>query len=464
MSSHGCSIERFRGKLRLRFRADGRHCARELGCEDTPDNRAAVDRLAALVGAALRAGRSVAEIDAILDRTRVADSAAARPLPAPARSASGGPTVASYFESWIQSRQAVARRSSVLDYTRHFRRYILPSLGSVALADLRAADIRGLQGELLAQPARHGGTLSTKTVRNIINGSLKAMLADAVADELLTRDVFRRLKWPAWSPPEPDPFTAAERTRILDWFAARRYRFHAGGGRSVLRPHPPYHVFVHLLFWTGMRPSEATGLQWGDIDLEGGRLQVRRSRHLGQYGEPKTRAARRTGELFPETVRLRASLQPLRTTPTEPVFRNTVGSVLDQQAFDYSWSACLRALGLRQRGIYCAKDTFVTTALQVNARVPWLEQQTGVAYATLRLHYGKWLTPEHASQLRRFERVEQSLFGPAYVPQDSRPEGQRAPSARKVVGNEMVPRGFEPAASCEIPKESVSSVRAKRRR
>jgi hypothetical protein len=36
----------------------------------------------------------------------------------------------------------------------------------------------------------------------------------------------------------------------------------------------------------------------------------------------------------------------------------------------------------------------VTTALQANVKVAWLEAQTGVAYATLKRHYGKWITPE----------------------------------------------------------------------
>jgi len=55
--------------------------------------------------------------------------------------------------------------------------------------------------------------------------------------------------------------------RLLDWFATRTYRVPAAGtGRGyVLRPQPAYHVYLHLLFWSGMRPSEASGLQWQDV-------------------------------------------------------------------------------------------------------------------------------------------------------------------------------------------------------
>lgn len=55
-----------------------------------------------------------------------------------------------------------------------------------------------------------------------------------------------------------------------------------GSARSYdrLRVHAPYHAFVHTLFWAGVRPSEAAGLRWGDVDLERGVLRVVRFRHV----------------------------------------------------------------------------------------------------------------------------------------------------------------------------------------
>ena len=94
----------------------------------------------------------------------------------------------------------------------------------------------------------------------------------------MTRDLFAGLKWPKWSPPKPDPFTIEEVQRILGWLRAKRFGFHPGTGSTSVRhlPHPAFHVFVHRLFWTGLlRPSEAAGLRWGDLDLVGKRLHVR---------------------------------------------------------------------------------------------------------------------------------------------------------------------------------------------
>src|SRR5262245_12891454 len=151
-----------------------------------------------------------------------------------------------------------------------------------------------------------------------------------------------------------------------------------------------------------MRPSEASGLQWGDVDLCSGRFHVQRSRHLYEYGAPKTASAERWVELFPETVRLLRELQPLHVAPEQPVFTTTTGTPIEPKTFSAHWYDCLRALGIRQRGLYCTKDTFVTTALQLNANIAWLEAHTGVAYATLRKHYGRWLPSGDETEVRRF--------------------------------------------------------------
>jgi integrase len=165
--------------------------------------------------------------------------------------------------------------------------------------------------------------------------------------------------------------------------------------RTRLVPHPAYHAFVQTLFWTGLRPSEAAGLQWQDLDLAHGRLHVQRSRHLYEDGAPKTESTDRWVELFPESVRVLRALEPLHVLPESPVFTTTEGRPIEPKAFaSRYWYRCLRALGIRVRGIYATKDTFVTTALQANVKVAWLEAQTGVAYATLKRHYGKWITPE----------------------------------------------------------------------
>jgi hypothetical protein len=84
------------------------------------------------------------------------------------------------------------------------------------------------------------------------------------------------------------------------------------------------------------------------------------------------------------------------------------------------------------RGLYATKDTFVTTALDANQPIAWLEQQTGVTYATLRKHYGKWMPGDRDRELRRFAEVApwlvpggSKLATADFVPGDKPKRGQR---------------------------------------
>lgn len=282
---------------------------------------------------------------------------------------------------------------------------MLPQLGDTPIAELSAADILGLRAELLACD------LSLKYVKNIVAGSLRAMVRDArEIDHLLERDPFAGVRWPRVPVPGPDPFTIAEMNRILDWFARRRFGVHAGRSKAGarLRAHAPFHGFVHLLCRTGMRPSEAAALRWGDVDLALSAIRVARSRYLGEESAPKTAKAQRTVWLLRETVQVLRAMQPLHVTPEMVVFSNTEGRPIDPKHFPH-WYDCLRALGIRVRGLYSTKDTYISMALTAGVNPTWLEDQTGVRYETMRRHYGRWLNGNSAGELQKLANLAPGL-------------------------------------------------------
>jgi integrase len=466
-SYEGCSIEAHEGRLRLRYRVtletgDRKRITRTTGRPDTREARRALEPLREAIGRVLKAGKDPTPIlDAYLERPEaVIDAAPGEPL---------GPTVGSYFARWIVLQvPPLVRPAQARDHRRHLRGYVLERLGEIPLSMLTPSDLRGLQSELLTSgrpqvvgaPEPSRGTpsrrepLSVKTVRNILGGSFRAMLRQARKDGLLTRERLADLmdlEWPTYAPPEPDPFTADERARIIGWFATRTFRVAAAAGRAgyVLQPHPAYHAYLHLLFWSGMRPSEAAGLQWQDVDLERGTAVVRRSRHLWTYGEPKTIGARRTVQLFPETVRLLRALQPLRVEPILPIFPNTRGGPIEPNSLLRHWYAAQRACGIRVRGLYSTKDTFVTTALDAGVKIAWLEQQTGVNYATLRRHYGKWMPSDAARELERFATVEPSLLSSEPRPFERRESGELAPPGPASGATRKKSVGIPGVAECE---------------
>ena len=110
------------------------------------------------------------------------------------------------------------------------------------------------------------------------------------------------------------------------------------------------------------------------------------------------------------------AIQPLHVTPDMPVFTNIDGRPIEPNSFLKPWYRGLRSLGIRVRGLYATKDTYVSTVLTTYAgsKVPWLEAQTGVRYETLRRHYGKWIRGGEGSALEELDLL--ARLAPSWPP------------------------------------------------
>jgi integrase len=423
-----CSLDTHLGKFRLRWTYRGRRFFKRLrklnldaaGLARAEDARQAVEQQ-------LRDG---ADPRVMLNMPIVAPTA----LP----QQPAGMTVRAYFGHWIEDQLPPrVRPAQARDYRRHLTQYVLPHHGDLEITALTPRSMVNLQMLLLAQPLtphatarlqmarrKEQGTrtLTVKTVKNIMLASYRAMLRDAIGIDMhrpvvTLPELFVGLKtgWGAEQreSPEADPLTETERDRVLAWF--RGAHFGAAPGSPVaLRPHPSYHAYVFLLLWTGMRPSEASGLRWMDIDLERQIAMVRGSRHsYARNTRTKTKSARRDVELDRETTRVLRDLMPLRVEPAMAVFTTVRGAPIEPKVIASHWYRALRALGIRMRGLYATKDTFCSWAASRNPNPTWLENQTGVSWATLRRHYAKWFpagtTSTTADDMKATDRARQHL-------------------------------------------------------
>lgn len=131
-------------------------------------------------------------------------------------------TVASYADHWLEQ---VARPSlkpaTVSSYQGMIRRHIVPSLGRVKLRSLTPAQVRRLLAE------RSAAGLSPRSVQ-IVHATLRAMLAEALRDELVERNVAAIVRAPGavhdevrpWSPEEAADFLrVAGKDRLHALFA-----------------------------------------------------------------------------------------------------------------------------------------------------------------------------------------------------------------------------------------------------
>jgi integrase len=171
-------------------------------------------------------------------------------------------TLGAYLDDWLDIGKPTMAPRTWATYEAHVRRHISPLLGGIHVATLRPNDVRRLVRDRVASG------LSAQTVHAIVS-TLRTALAVAVDDGELPRNAASRADLPPVDRAPVDAMTAERAAAILD----------------AVKDDAEYGALFTLLLGCGLRIGEATALEWSDIDLDSGRLTIRRG---------KTRAARRT--------------------------------------------------------------------------------------------------------------------------------------------------------------------------
>jgi integrase len=186
-------------------------------------------------------------------------------------------TVEGYLQKWLETAAKPRLRDNTYkEYVGLIERYVLPSLGSMRLSEMRPLEIQKFYTGLTDKE------LSPRTVR-FTHSVLTSAFKQAVRWRLLAHNPCDSAELPRKASAEMQALTPAEAARFLK--EAKSDRWSA--------------LFV-LALATGLRPSEYLGLKWSDIDLERGVINVQRSLHWRSYkagdwyfAEPKTPRSRR---------------------------------------------------------------------------------------------------------------------------------------------------------------------------
>jgi integrase len=195
---------------------------------------------------------------------------------------------------WLPAIASTIRPSTFRSYKQHVDCHVCPHLGSVPLQKLSGSQINALYAQLALSGKKDGKTgLSPLTIRHV-HAVLHRALKDAVRWERLTRNPIEAA--------DPSSIRGDGTRELKTWSAAQLKAFLTATHGERLSP------IWHLLAMTGMRRGEALGLRWEDVDLEAGRLSVRRALipngAVVVVSEPKTAKGRRSVALDPETVEM----------------------------------------------------------------------------------------------------------------------------------------------------------------
>ena len=293
-------------------------------------------------------GRTRAEVAAKLAELQ---AATARGIPL----AVGSWTFDQWADHWLEHIAAAELRESTLAiYRSLLRLHVRPALGPRKLRALAPSHIRALLR------AKSEEELSARTVQ-MIHATARTVLAAAMRDELVERNVAALVRPPKVTRAEVSPWSPAEASKFLA--SCREHRLFALFSVGVA---------------VGLRRGELLGLRWQDVDLESGLLKVRetvqRIHGLGLVvGPPKSARSRRSvplPELCKNTLREHRQRQLEERlslgeywTDSGRVFTSTTGTILEPRSLLRVFDEEITKAGVRRIRFHDLRHTCASLLL-----------------------------------------------------------------------------------------------------
>jgi integrase len=197
----------------------------------------------------------------------------------------------------------------------------------------------------------------------------------------------------------PDPFSLAEAEAIID--AARRSC--------------PSGVFnwIEWRFFTGVRPSEAAGIHWPNVDLASSYMAVSEAIVRGKAkNKTKTAVARQVALNSRALAALQRQRACTQVAGAHVWLDPRNGKPwMDEQAFrKVYWTPLLKRLGIRYRPPGQMRHTFATMMLMAGRTPAWCAKQLGHSVEMFLRTYSRWL--EGQQDDREVDGFEQWLSSP----------------------------------------------------
>ena len=264
-------------------------------------------------------------------------------------------TVLTYGLDWIHNVKAMhVRPSTAYDYEDRLRRTVAPYLGHVRLVDLTARQVEQWMADL------HRAGLHPLTIngaRQVLNAMCKHAARTGVIphNPVASTDPIRRP--PGGATRVREAWTVEEAARVVE----------------ASRERPALEVFVALMLYAGLRPGEAMGLRWCDVDA--GALQVTGTLKQERRILPDGKGVVRTTRNAPKTA------ASWRLLPMHPALK----SALDRQQMRQSVSAVSQGPNWHDEG-YVVTSRIGTPVSASNLRRMYKAFLSDIGVRYIRLH------------------------------------------------------------------------------
>ncbi|MFI5862887.1 tyrosine-type recombinase/integrase [Streptomyces sp. NPDC051546] len=189
-------------------------------------------------------------------------------------------TVKAWLTHWIENvAPLVVNDNTMVGYGVAVRKHLIPGLGAHRLDRLKPEHIEIFYAKMQANGSK-------PATAHQVHRTFRTALNEAVRRGHLGKNPVQLAKAPKTGDYEAEPYTVKEVQRLLEA---------SGRQRNSAR----WAVALAL----GLRQGEVLALKWEDVDLEGGFLVVRRSRHRPQYAHGCSAPCGRKAGYCPERRR-----------------------------------------------------------------------------------------------------------------------------------------------------------------
>ena len=287
-------------------------------------------------------------------------------------------TLQAWSDIWLKEYTIDTKSSTLAQYESYFRNHINPILGKAKLSDIQPHDVQKLINHL--QRASSGSKpLAYKTVKNI-HGCLSTCLSQAVTLKYIRDNPSTGCKLP-----RKDTDTKSD-MMPLDSEQIRIFQKAVSGHK--------YERFFLFLLNTGVRLSEAIGLQWSKIDFKTGKIKIDgQVGTIRKAGEQRTRTAtkKRNVRVFiaplsilallkdqqRDQLRARLLAGQMWNNSDNLVFTTELGNSLPHRTIESAFESIVKGCGLEGHRIHDLRHTFAVEAIRA-----------GVDYETISKHLG----------------------------------------------------------------------------
>jgi len=289
------------------------------------------------------------------------------------------------MKEWLPAVKATIRPSTYNSYVQHVDCHIVPHIGTVKLQKLSGSQVNALYAKLAETGRKDGKTgLSPMTIHHV-----HACLHKACKDAVRWGHISRNPLDAADPPRKKGDGTKEMRT----WTKEQLRAFLGAVADERLCS------LWHTIAMTGMRRGEAIGLRWSDVDLENGRLSVRRalipSGREVIVSEPKTIKGRRVIAIDPGTVEV-LKAQAARQLDEQKdwdeawvdsglIFTLENGAALDPESVSRYWRQAVRKSMLPMIRLHDLRHTHATLALQAGIHPKVVSERLGHATISITL-------------------------------------------------------------------------------